>query len=280
MSNNDIDKQKQEESKSIFKDVITEVVGNEEDKKESDRDTQSLFKVRSVYLLPNLITTGALLSGFYGILAAINHDFQRSAICIFVAMLLDGLDGRVARMTNSQSAFGEQYDSIADMLSFGAAPAIIIYQWSLFSVENISWLPEKLSWMIPFIYCACAALRLARFNVEVGSINPKYFIGLPSPSAAGTVVGFVWLGTEYNILGTSVVGFSLVITLLAGLAMVAPIRYFSFKKVHLDGKVPFICIALVMLIFALISINPATVLWVIFTGYAIHGPIIELLRRL
>lgn len=230
-------------------------------------------KKYGVYLAPNLVTTAALLFGFYSILAAINEDFQRSAICIFVAMLLDGLDGRVARLVGGESAFGEQYDSLSDLLSFGVAPAILIYQWSLSSAEHMTWFPERLSWMIPFVYCACTALRLARFNVQIGSIDSRFFIGLPSPSAAGTVAGFVWFGHEYGIVGGDVVVLSMLITLFAGLMMVAPIKYYSFKKLDLQGKLPFVGALALVLVLAVISINPATLLWLIFFVFALHGPV-------
>lgn len=232
---------------------------------------------RSIYLLPNLVTTGALLAGFSSILSAINDQFERAAICIFIAMLLDGLDGRVARMTNTSSAFGEQYDSLSDMLSFGVAPAILMYQWSLNTIDTIAWLPSKLSWMVPFIYCACGALRLARFNVQIGSVNPKYFIGLPSPSAAGAVAGFVWFGVEHSLNPANLLALCFFITFCAGILMVAPIKYFSFKKINLNGKVPLLFMAVIVLGLAIISINPATVLWLIFTGFAISGPIRSLM---
>lgn len=225
-----------------------------------------------VYLAPNLVTTMALMFGFYAILAAINHDFQRAAICIFVAMLLDGMDGRVARLVGGESAFGEQYDSLSDLLSFGVAPAILIFQWSLSTAENVRWLPERLAWMIAFVYCACAALRLARFNTQIGQVDSRFFIGLPSPSAAGTVAGFVWFGHEMNIAGGDAVFFSMVITLFAAFMMVAPIKYFSFKKVDLKGKIPFIGALGLVLTLAVISTNPAVLLWLIFFAYALHGP--------
>lgn len=230
-------------------------------------------KKYGVYLAPNLVTTAALMFGFYSILASINHDFERAAICVFVAMLLDGMDGRVARLVGGESAFGEQYDSLSDLLSFGVAPAILIYQWSLSAAEHVSWLPERLSWMIPFVYCACAALRLARFNVQIGSIDSRYFIGLPSPSAAGVVAGFVWFGTEHGFPGADMVFFAIVITLYSGLMMVAPVKFFSFKKIDLKGKIPFVGALLLMLGLAIISVNPQTLLWLIFFIYALHGPV-------
>lgn len=226
-----------------------------------------------VYVAPNLVTTMALMFGFYAILAAINADFHRAAVCIFVAMLLDGLDGRVARLVGGESAFGEQYDSLSDLLSFGAAPAILIYQWSLSAAEQVAWLPERLSWVIPFIYCACTALRLARFNTQIGSMDSRFFIGLPSPSAAGTVAGFVWFGHELSISGHDVVFFSIAITLFAGVMMVAPIRYFSFKKIDLKGKIPFVGALGLVVVLAVISTNPAILLWLIFFIYALHGPV-------
>lgn len=237
--------------------------------KNKPRDKKDKY---AVYFAPNLVTTSALMFGFYAVLASINLDFERAAICIFVAMLLDGLDGRVARLVGGESAFGEQYDSLSDLLSFGVAPAILIYQWSISTAENVPWLPERLSWMIPFVYCACAALRLARFNAQIGSTDARYFIGLPSPSAAGTVAGFVWVGVEYGHNGTDLVFFSMLITLYAGVMMVTPIKYFSFKNVDLKGKIPFFTLGILVLSLALISINPPTTLWLIFFVYALHGP--------
>lgn len=227
-----------------------------------------------VYLWPNLVTTMALMCGFYAILSSINGDFQRASICIFVAMLFDGLDGRVARLVGGESAFGEQYDSLSDLISFGVAPALLIYEWSISTAEHIKWLPERLSWMIPFIYCACAALRLARFNTQIGIVDSRYFIGLPSPAAAGTVAGFVWcLGVEFQHNGGDLVYLAILITLYAGLMMVSPMKYFSFKKLNLRGKTSFFTMAVLVMILAVISINPATMLWLIFFAYALHGPV-------
>lgn len=237
-------------------------------------ETATEKKRYGVYLAPNLVTTTALLFGFYAILAAINEDFQRAAICVFVAMLLDGLDGRVARLVGGESAFGEQYDSMSDLISFGVAPAILMYQWSLRYAETVAWLPEKLSWMIPFVYAACAALRLARFNTQIGHIDSRFFIGLPSPSAAGVTAGFVWFGVEYeDIIGSEVIGICMLLTLFAGVMMVAPIKYFSFKDFDIKGKMPFVGALLLVVMLALISINPATVLWLLFLVYSLHGPV-------
>ncbi len=228
----------------------------------------------SVYIWPNLVTTIALMCGFFAILAAINHDFQRAAICIFVAMIFDGLDGRVARLVGGESAFGEQYDSLSDLISFGVAPSLLIYEWSISAAETIRWLPERLSWIIPFIYCACAALRLARFNTQIGVVDSRFFVGLPSPSAAGTVAGFVWcFGVEYHHSGADLVYFSIIITLFSGLAMVSPVKYFSFKKVNLKGRISFFTMIFIVLALAIISANPATLLFLIFFGYSLHGPL-------
>jgi len=233
-----------------------------------------------VYIAPNLVTTAALMFGFYAILAAINGDFHRGAACIFIAMLLDGIDGRVARWVGGESQFGEQYDSLSDLLSFGVAPAILIYRWSLSSTEHLNWLPERFSWVIAFIYCACAALRLARFNTQITRVDARFFIGLPSPSAAGMLTGFVWVCDDYGIDGESIVALSVMLTLFAGLMMVVPIKYFSFKKMPLSKKAPFIAVVLILLVLALVSIKPAVVLWLIFTFYALHGPIRYVYRRL
>lgn len=229
-----------------------------------------------VYVVPNLVTTTALMFGFYAILAAINHEFLRSAVCIFVAMLLDGIDGRVARLVGGESAFGEQYDSLSDLLSFGVAPAILIYQWSLSTTEKITWVPEKLSWVVPFVYCACTALRLARFNTQIGTIDSRFFIGLPSPSAAGLLAGFVWFGVEYQVHGGNVSLFSLLLTLYAAAMMVSPIKFFSFKKIDLKGRIPFVGAFFMVLLLAIVSANPATMLWFIFLVYAAHGPVRKL----
>ncbi|PID64153.1 MAG: CDP-diacylglycerol--serine O-phosphatidyltransferase [Gammaproteobacteria bacterium] len=229
-----------------------------------------------VYLWPNLVTTLALMCGFYSILASINGEFQRACICIFVAMLFDGLDGRIARLVGGESAFGEQYDSLSDLISFGVAPALLIYEWSISTAEHIKWLPERFSWMIPFIYCACAALRLARFNTQIGVVDSRYFIGLPSPSAAGMVAGLVWcLGVEFEYSGADLVYLAIVVTLYAGLMMVAPVKYFSFKKLNLRGKTSFFTMIFMVLALAIIATNPATMLWLIFSAYALHGPVVR-----
>lgn len=231
-----------------------------------------LKRRRGIYLLPNLFTTAALFSGFYAIIAAINGRFEAAAIAIFIAMILDGMDGRVARMTNTQTDFGAEYDSLSDMVSFGLAPGLIIYQWGLTELGRVGWVAA-------FVYTAAAALRLARFNTQVETADKNYFQGLPSPSAAGIVVGLVWMGAEYNLEITR--GLSLaamVITILAGTLMISNVRYNSFKNIDLKGKVPFVHILLLVLVFVLISLEPPLVLFIIFAAYALSGPVMTLIQ--
>ncbi len=231
---------------------------------------------RGIYLLPNLFTTAALFAGFYAITAALNHHFEWAAIAIFVAMILDGMDGRVARMTNTQSAFGAEYDSMADMISFGAAPALVLYVWTLNGLG-------KIGWIAAFVHCAGAALRLARFNTQIGTADKRFFQGLPSPSAAAIPAGLVWLCSQYDIGGDNlVVAYTaLWLAIATGLLMVSNFRYYSFKDVDLRGRVPFIKAITIMLAFALIFINPPLALFLFFLGYAVSGPAVTLisLRR-
>jgi len=218
-----------------------------------------------IYLLPNLFTTGALFAGFYGIVAAINDRFEAAAVAIFVAMVLDGMDGRIARMTNTQSDFGAQYDSLADMVSFGLAPALVIYEWSLQGLG-------KLGWLAAFVYTAGAALRLARFNTQVGNADKRYFQGLPSPSAAALVAAMVWVGHHFELGdGLLLLSANLLVTVAAALLMVSNVRYYSFKDFDLRGRVPFVSVLAVVLVFVLISLEPASVLLVMFGSYAVSG---------
>lgn len=225
---------------------------------------------RGIYLLPNLFTTGALFAGFYAIVSAMNGRFESAAIAIFIAMVLDGLDGRVARMTNTQSAFGAEYDSLADMVSFGLAPALVVYTWALSDIG-------KLGWLGAFIYTACTALRLARFNTQVGRADKRYFQGLASPAAAAVVAGMVWVGQNYFSNGQQVAYLALVVTIFAGVLMVSNVRYRSFKDLDLKGKVPFVAILAVVLVFVLISLDPPQVLFAGFGIYALSGPVFTLL---
>ncbi len=223
-------------------------------------------------MLPNLFTTGALFSGFYAITSAMNGQFELSAIAIFIAMVLDGLDGRVARLTNTQSAFGAEYDSMADMISFGAAPALVMYAWSLSALG-------KAGWVAAFVHAAGAALRLARFNTQLATQDKRYFQGLPSPSAAGIPAGFIWVAVKYEIPLESIQYIGLGMAVCTGLLMVSNFRYYSFKDIDLHGRVSFLWAILVMLLFALLYTNTPLVLFTIFTLYALSGPILTLGRR-
>ena len=227
---------------------------------------------RGIYLLPNLFTTGALFSGFYAIVAAMNGMFEQSAIAVFVAMILDGLDGRVARMTNTQSEFGAQYDSLSDCISFGVAPALVSYSWSLSSLG-------KIGWMVAFVFAACAALRLARFNVQIDTADKRYFTGLPSPAAAAVVAGMVWFGTEHGLDGQSIAIVAALITAFAAVMMVSNIKYNSFKELDFKGRVPFVALLVVVLVLAVIASYPAGVLLAIFLVYALSGPLLFFRRK-
>ncbi|WP_178862982.1 CDP-diacylglycerol--serine O-phosphatidyltransferase [Thiomicrorhabdus cannonii] len=225
---------------------------------------------RGIYLLPNLMTTAALFAGFYAVIAGMQGHFEAGAIAIFVAMIFDGLDGRVARMTNSTSAFGAEYDSLSDMVSFGLAPALLVYQWALQDFE-------KLGWVVAFIYTAAAALRLARFNTQVGIADKRYFQGLPSPAAAALLAGLVWM-VETNQMQNATVPFAaLLLTLFAGIMMVSNVRFSSFKELSLKDKVPFVTLILIVLVAVVITLKPAMFLFLIFLVYAISGPTMTLL---
>ena len=226
---------------------------------------------RGIYLLPNLFTTGALFAGFYSIVASINHQFESAAIAIFVAMILDGMDGRIARLTNTQSDFGVQYDSLSDMVSFGIAPSLVMYQWALFDMG-------KLGWLAAFIYTASAALRLSRFNTQAKSQDKRFFQGLPSPSAAAVLAGMIWCGEVYDLIGeTTSLVFCLPITIIIGVLMVSNVRYHSFKEFDLKGRVPFVTVLIMVLVFVLIAMKPPLVLFVLAATYAVSGPVLTLL---
>ena len=230
---------------------------------------------RGIYLLPNLFTTGCLFAGFYAIVSAMSGKFEPAAIAIFVAMIMDGLDGRVARLTNTQTDFGAEYDSLADMIAFGLAPSLVMYEWALFNLG-------KLGWLAAFIYTAAAALRLARFNTQVGSEEKRYFQGLASPAAAAVVAGMVWVATDHEQIGADWRIPAFAITLATGILMVSNIRYRSFKDLDLKGKIPFVTLIIVVLVFVFISYSPPQVLFTIFLVYAISGPtytLISLRRR-
>lgn len=227
---------------------------------------------RGIYLLPNLFTTAALFAGFYAIVAASGERFEAAAVAIFVAIILDGMDGRIARLTHTESDFGAQYDSLSDMVSFGLTPALVMYEWSLASMG-------KAGWLAAFIYAAAAALRLARFNTQVGSADKRYFQGLPSPAAAGLIAALVWLAERYAFdIFIVTQGFTLFLTVAAGILMVSNVRYNSFKELDLRGKVPFMTILIIVLVFVFISIEPPLVLFGILLLYAISGPVLTLMQ--
>lgn len=239
---------------------------------DDDRHREGLAPRRSrrIYLLPNAFTTAALFCGFYAIVQAMNGRFEVAAIAIFVAMVLDSLDGRVARMTNTQSAFGEQYDSLSDMVSFGAAPALIMYEWSLRGLG-------KWGWLAAFIYVAGAALRLARFNTNIGVVDKRFFQGLPSPAAAALVVGLVWIVTDLRqtrwitASGADLAWASFVLTVYAGITMVSNAPFYSFKDINLKKSVPFIFVIGIVLLFVLVSSDPPVVLFSLFLLYGMSG---------
>jgi CDP-diacylglycerol--serine O-phosphatidyltransferase len=226
---------------------------------------------RGIYLLPNLLTTANLFAGFYAIVNAMNGNFYVAAAAVFVAMVLDGLDGRVARLTNTQSAFGAEYDSLSDMVAFGVAPALLAFEWALGSMG-------KVGWMVAFIYVAGAALRLARFNTQIGSTDKRYFIGLASPAAAGVVAGTVWAFSDFGIKGSNMAFAVAILVAAAGMLMVSNIKYNSFKDLDLKGRVPFVAILAVVLLFAVVFSDPPRILLIIFLAYAASGPIQYILR--
>ena len=226
---------------------------------------------RGIYVLPNLFTTAALFCGFFAIVQAMQGGFEQAAVAIFIAMVLDGLDGRVARLTRTQSAFGAEYDSLSDMVSFGVAPALVMYVWALKDMG-------RLGWIAAFIYCVGAALRLARFNTTLEVVDKRYFQGLPSPAAAALVAGFVWVVIDNGMAGTDVSWLAAVITVFAGVTMVSNIRYYSFKDINLRKSVPFVVVAAIALVFALMALKPEVTLFGFFVAYALSGYVQAALR--
>lgn len=231
---------------------------------------------RSIYLLPNLFTTSALLAGFYSIILAYNGHFQSAGIAIIVAMALDGLDGRVARMTNTTSQFGAEYDSMADMISFGMAPSFLVYTWSLSSLTEAQY--GQLGWVIPFVYTACCGLRLARFNVAVGTADKRFFQGLACPSAAAILASFVWVMTGLGIAGPDTVVLTLLLTLFTGIAMVSTITYYSFKDLGTNRKVPFAMLLALLLLFVVTAVDPGKMILIASVTYGLSGPAYFLFR--
>lgn len=233
---------------------------------------------KGIYLLPNLLTTGALFAGFYAIVSANLGRFESAAIAIFIAMILDGLDGRVARLTGTSSSFGKEYDSLSDVISFGLAPALVIFEWSLQHVAYEGWILQKLGWLAAFFYTAAAALRLARFNSRSAEQDKKYFQGLPSPAAAGVMLGFVWACHDLQYTGAELWMFSFAITILSGALMVSNLSFYSFKEFDVRNKIPFVAMLLIVGIFMLASIDPPKVMFGVFAVYALSGPFTHLTR--
>jgi len=222
------------------------------------------LRKKGIYLLPNLFTTSALFAGFYAIVQAMNGRYEYAAVAIFVAMVLDGLDGRVARLTHTQSPVGAEFDSLSDMVSFGVAPALVMYVWALQGLG-------KAGWVGAFIFCVGAALRLARFNTKLDVADKRYFQGLPSPSAAAVVAGFVWVMDEYQIVGKEIAWLAWAVTVFAGISMVSNFRYYSFKEFNMRKSIPYVAFLLIILGFALLTYKPSHVLFAFFMLYVLSG---------
>jgi len=232
---------------------------------------------RGIYLLPNLFTTMALFSGFFAVISALNHDFTSAAIAIFLSMVLDGLDGRVARMTNTQSAFGAEYDSLADMLSFGLAPAVVAFSWmQLDGVNDLG----KFGWICAFIYVAGAALRLARFNVQISVVDKAWFVGLPSPTAAAIVAGCVWVMNDFQIASYPAYVVLALVVAASGILMVSNIGFYSFKKIDIRNPVPFVVLLAIIVLIVLIWAKPPVTLLLLFGGYTVVGVVFAAIRML
>jgi CDP-diacylglycerol---serine O-phosphatidyltransferase len=230
-----------------------------------------------IYLLPNLFTTAAMLAGYFAIISAFSGRYTQGAVAVFIAALLDGIDGRVARLTNTQSDFGVQYDSLSDLVSFGLAPSLVMYSWALSGLKVYGPLVGKIGWAAAFVYAACAAMRLARFNTQVGIVDKRYFQGLASPAAAGLMMSFVWTMEHHDVAAADVAFFALGITLAAAILMVSRIRYWSFKSMPASEKVPFVFAPIAMGIIVLLVIHPQYLLLSIAGVYVLSGPVMTLL---
>jgi len=236
---------------------------------------------RGIYLLPNLFTTGGLFAGFFAVIAASQGRFEPACLAIFIAAILDGIDGRVARLTNTQSDFGMHYDSLADLVSFGMAPALVMYYWALSALKLDGVTAGKIGWLTAFLYAACAALRLARFNSQVAQVDKRWFIGLASPAAAGLMASFVWTSHDLGLSGVQLRHLAIVVTVMAALLMVSRIRYSSFKGAHgpKGERVPFLAIVVVVVVLIALVVDPPKVLLAATTLYALSGPALWLWRR-
>ena len=233
---------------------------------------------KGIYLLPNLFTTGSLFAGFYAIVAARSDLFDQAAIAIIVALFLDFFDGRIARLTHTTSKFGAQYDSLSDMVSFGVAPALVVYEWALIHFASYPWIWSKLGWLGAFFYTAAAALRLARFNARVTVVSKRYFQGLPSPAAAAALVGFIWACHDMQLSREDTAIAALVVTIVLGALMVSNFTYHSFKDISLVDRIPYIVMLAVVLGFILVSIDPPKLVFIVFALYALSGPVIYIVR--
>ncbi|MBA2492528.1 MAG: CDP-diacylglycerol--serine O-phosphatidyltransferase [Gammaproteobacteria bacterium] len=247
-------------------------------RRSTDTDEEQQRARRGIYLLPNLFTTAALFAGFYAIVAAINDRYGAASIAVFVALILDGLDGRVARMTNTQSAFGAQYDSLSDMISFGLAPALVMYEWALVYMKPMGWFWGQIGWLAAFFYAASTALRLARFNTRIATQDKRYFQGLPSPAAAARLMGMIWMWHDLNFEGAHLKIPALLITVSAGALMVSNLTYYSFKDFDLRERVPFVAMLAVVLGLMLLSLDPPKVLFTFFAIYTLSGPVLGVIR--
>ena len=234
---------------------------------------------RGVYWLPNLFTTGTLFGGFYAIIAAIDGNFSRAGIAVFVAMLFDGLDGRVARWTHTQSDFGKEYDSLCDMVAFGVAPAIVVYQWGVERIADYGQFWGRFGWLAAFFYAVAAGLRLARFNSRAAVVDKRYFEGLPSPSAAATVAGFIWVVSDFNVTGLPALVAAFAITICIGALMVSKFSYWSGKDLNARGRIPWVYAAVIPLIYVIVSLSPES-LFALFGMYAISAPLHWTWRKL
>jgi CDP-diacylglycerol--serine O-phosphatidyltransferase len=237
-------------------------------------------KRRGVYLLPNLMTTGCLFSGFYAIIAAIDNNFERAAIAVFVAMLFDGLDGRIARWTGTESNFGKEYDSLADMVAFGLAPALVTYQWGVVKIAEYGDTWRRFAWVVAFFYAVAAALRLARFNARAATADKRYFEGLPSPSAAAVVAAFVWFFSAWREPGLTGLMVAIIVTASAGALMVSSFSYVSLKQVDVDRRVKVAYFFVVVAFLYGIAFDPPTMLFALFATYAMSAPTMWLWRKL
>ena len=236
-----------------------------------NQDLITTTRRNGIYLLPNLFTTAALFAGFYAIVSAMHGRFTAAAIAIFIAMVMDGLDGRVARITKTQSDFGAQYDSLSDMVSFGLAPALIVYEWGMTGLG-------KLGWLAAFIYATTTALRLARFNTQVGVADKRYFQGLASPAAAAIMAGMVWVASDYGFTGDELKYMAIIITIVVSALMISNVRYSSFKEIDFKGKVPFLWAVMIMLIFSIVYLHPPGILFGLAIIYGCSGPILTIVQ--